>query len=103
MSGEVNDVHSRLNPTRVAEVRTVGSPEELRTAVLAARGRGLALAGGRHAMGGQQFLTDGVVLDLRPLDRVLGFDEERGLLRIGAGAAWPSVIAAVRERSERWG
>lgn len=103
MPVEVNDVHSRLNPTRVAEVRTVGSVEELREAVLEGHGRGIALAGGRHAMGGQQFLTDGLVLDLRPLDRVFDLDEERGLLRVGAGAQWPAVIAAVRERSEHWG
>lgn len=103
MAVEVNDVHSRLNPTRVAEVRAVGSLEELRQAVREGRGAGLAIAGGRHAMGGQQFLTDGVLLDLRPLDQVFGFDEERGLLRVGAGAQWPAIIAAIRERSARWG
>jgi FAD/FMN-containing dehydrogenase len=103
MAVEVNDVHSRLNPTRVAEVRAVASLEELRHAVREGRGTGLAIAGGRHAMGGQQFLTDGLVLDLRPLDQVLGFDEERGLLRVGAGAQWPAIIAAIRERSARWG
>ena len=102
MALEVNDVHSRLNPTRVAEVRPVASLQELREAVREGRGRGVALAGGRHAMGGQQFLTGGLVLDLRPLDAVLDFDDERGLLTVGAGAQWPAIIAAVRERSEGW-
>ena len=104
MTVSVNDVHSRLNETRVDEVREVTTPEEVRRAVLEGRDRGgIAIAGGRHAMGGQQFLTDGLLLDTRPLDEVLAFDDERGTIRIGAGATWPRVIGAIRARGDRWG
>lgn len=95
---EVNDVHSRLNATKMAECVTVTTAEEVVAAIGRVRsaGRSLIAAGGRHAMGGQQFLEGGVLLDARGLDDVLEFDADRGHLRMGAGAMWPAVIAAIR-------
>ena len=104
---QVNDVHSRLNASSMAGCVEATTEEDVLEAIRRARsGEGpLIAAGGRHAMGGQQFLEGGLLLDMRGLDRVLGFDAERGLLRMGAGATWPAVIAAVRERDPagRWG
>jgi len=104
----VNDVHSRLNPTRVARVVAVDSLEALRGALRTARRdrRRLCVAGGRHAMGGQQFVTDGVVLDTRPLRRVLALDVERGRVEVEAGLMWPELLAhltsAQRGRERVW-
>ena len=95
MSGAVvNDVHSRLNETEVGEVVEVGSLEDVREALARARsaGRPVSIAGGRHAMGGQQFCTGGVLLETRPLSRVLSLDEERGVIEIEAGIQWPALI-----------
>ena len=39
----------------------------------------IAIAGGQHSMGGQQFARDAMLIDTRSLDRVLAFDRERGL------------------------
>ncbi len=90
----VNDLHSRLNPTRVARIVPADSIDTLRTAVRAARreGRAVCVAGGRHAMGGQQFATDGVLLDTRSLSRVLSFDMDRGLIEVEAGLQWPELL-----------
>jgi FAD/FMN-containing dehydrogenase len=90
----VNDVHSRLNPTDVAEVLEVDSLDALRGAVQRARelGRPLCVAGGRHAMGGQQFVTGGTVLDTRPMSWILDFDPGRGLVEAEAGIQWPELI-----------
>lgn len=92
----LNDVHSRLNPTRVARICRPGSLAELKDIVreAAACGARLSVAGGLHAMGGQQFATDAWHVDTRGLDRVLGSDAARGLLSIEAGATWPQIIAA---------
>lgn len=94
----LNDVHSRLNPTRVARVERPESVDALRVAVLRARaeGRRVSVSGGLHAMGGQQFASGEVCIDLRGLDAVLDTDAEKGWLRIGAGAQWPAIIAATR-------
>lgn len=44
----VNDVHSKLNPTRPAAVRCVDLLETLRAALAEARHRGLAVTGRRR-------------------------------------------------------
>ena len=55
----VNDVHSQLNQTVVSRIVRPETVEGVREVILQARAEGQALgtAGGRHAMGGQQFAT----------------------------------------------
>lgn len=90
----VNDIHSQLNATRVAEVITPRSVPELPATIHSARARGLSVcvAGGWHAMGGQQFASDGMLIDMAGLDRVVAFDPERGLVEAEAGIHWPALI-----------
>ena len=90
----VNDLHSELNAAEVAEVVSVSSLEEVRAGIARASTLGVpvAVAGGRHAMGGQQFCTGGLVLDTRRLNRILHFDTERGLIEVEAGIQWPALI-----------
>ena len=104
----VNDVHSRLNETAVAEVVRPADPDALRAVVKDAGVRGLpvAIAGGRHAMGGQQFCTGGLLIDTTAMSRPLALDADRGLLEIEAGAMWPAVIEAthaLQPGAPRWG
>lgn len=95
---EVNDVHSRLNATTVAAVAAPDTLDALCAAVRSAGkdGRPLCVAGGRHAMGGQQFATDALLLDTRRLNRVLGLDRERGIVDVEAGIRWPELIAELQ-------
>ena len=83
----VNDVHSRLNATVVQRVEAPATVAELQHAMRRAREEDLPIcvAGGRHAMGAQQFATGAVLLDLRGLDRILGFDPVRGRVEVQAG------------------
>jgi FAD/FMN-containing dehydrogenase len=105
----VNDTHSALNRTPVVQIIEPRSDSEVVRAVRGAlaQGRPLAIAGGRHAMGGQQFLAGGALLDMRRMNRVRRFDEEQGLLEVEAGATWPDIIRGylVRPRGTpaRWG
>jgi FAD/FMN-containing dehydrogenase len=105
----VNDLHSQLNPTRVDRVVEPYSIYAARAAIAAARreNRAVCIAGGRHAMGAQAFATDGVLIDIRKLDRVLGFDMERGLIEVESGMQWPKLLAeltaAQRGREKQWG
>jgi FAD/FMN-containing dehydrogenase len=96
MSFTLNDVHSQLNPTTVAEVRRPQTRAELAEIIRECRQRGLqiSVAGGRHAMGGQQFASASLHLDMTALDRVLDADPARGLVHLEAGADWPKIIAA---------
>jgi FAD/FMN-containing dehydrogenase len=65
----VNDVHSQLNATRVAGIVKPRDVTELRTAIAAAAasGQSVSIAGGRHAMGGQQFGEANLLVDTRAL------------------------------------
>src|SRR2546428_11089669 len=83
----VNDVHSRLNETRVQRVETPDSIEAIQAIVRQARAekRAISIAGGRHAMGAQQFGTDTILVDMGRMDKVLGFDAENGILAVQAG------------------
>src|SRR2546423_739266 len=72
----VNDLHSQLNRTRVAGIVRPQNVDDLRAIVRRAGADAvpLSIAGGRHAMGGQQFGDGAVLLDTRDLDRVLALD-----------------------------
>ena len=90
----VNDIHSGLNRTRVRSIVRPESVEALRTVIAESRaaGRAVAVAGGRHAMGGQQFAADSVLLDTSRLNRVLNFDAGRGEVEVEAGIQWPELV-----------
>lgn len=98
----LNDVHSGLNPTVVTRVVQPDSLEALRAALEDAREEhlGVSIGGGHHAMGGQQFGTDTVHIDMNRLDRVLSFDRGKGIIEVEAGIQWPALIQYLNEHQE---
>ena len=104
----LNDIHSQLNETAMRRVVTPRTATEVQQAVAAIREHGgrLSIAGGRHAMGGQQFLDGGVLLDASGLNRILELDAERGLVRVEAGILWSDLVRGLREmqqgQARRW-
>jgi FAD/FMN-containing dehydrogenase len=95
----VNDIHSQLNPTQVAEIVPVDSLESIRATLrrAAQQGRTVCVAGGRHAMGGQQFASDATLIDTTRLNRILNFDSAAGLIEVEAGIQWPQLIGYLVE------
>lgn len=83
----------------MAEITEVDSLDSLREAVTGAGERGLpvAIAGGRHAMGGQQFCEGGLLVDTRRLARILEFDRAGGLIELEAGIQWPAILHHLQE------
>jgi FAD/FMN-containing dehydrogenase len=97
-----------LNATRVAGICQPRSVADIRALIADAARRGLPLAicGGRHAMGGQQFAADAILLDMRHMRRVLAFDVAAGLIEAEAGIEWPELIgyleSAPAPNGRRW-
>ena len=93
----VNDIHSQLNATEVDRIIAVDSEATLRSAITAARtqSKPICIAGGRHSMGGQQFANNAVLLDTRPMRKILNLDSERGIVEVEAGIQWPDLIAGL--------
>jgi FAD/FMN-containing dehydrogenase len=95
----VNDKHSGLNATAVKRLMRPESLVQLSELIKTATARKvkLSVCGGRHAMGGQQFLQNGLLIDMSALDRVLEFDAFRGTARVEAGAPWPRLLQQLQE------
>ena len=106
----LNDIHSALNATRVDEVVAPSSLVQLQEYLSDTSGarRTLSIAGGRHAMGGQQFGEDTLHLDTCTMNKVLSFDARRGIVEAEAGIQWPELVGYLLatqggEESAHWG
>ena len=105
----VNDIHSQLNATRVRDVVTVGTATDLQRALRQANaaGQAVSIAGGRHAMGAQQFAADSILLDMRQFGRVRSLDRSRGIVEVEGGIMWPALVDYLLKeqagRSMQWG
>jgi FAD/FMN-containing dehydrogenase len=105
----VNDLHSQLNPTTVARIVKATTVADVQAAIAFARRerRAVSIAGGRHAMGGQQFGEDTILIDTRTLNRVLSFDDDGGSITVEGGIQWPELIVYLNEanlhQERQWG
>src|SRR5207237_3258620 len=91
---EVKSVKPQLTATRVNRIATPATVDDIRAVLRDAKrtGKAVCMAGGRHAMGGQQFATDGVLIDTAKFNRVTNFDPAKGLVTAEAGIEWPELI-----------
>lgn len=91
----VNDIHSQLNPTNVEDVVSTKSLNSVVDIINKANNAKdpIAICGGRHAMGGQQFATNSLLIDTSDLTKILAFDQERGTIEVESGIQWPELIS----------
>ena len=96
---EVNDIHSQLNRTRVSRIVRPETLEALRDAILTARREGLrvSVSGSRHSMGGQQFGTGMLLLDMPGLTRLIAFDPHTRIIEAHAGIEWPELLGGLEQ------
>src|ERR1700682_1144076 len=105
----VNDIHSQLNSTRVLKVLQPHSVEDVQQIIRSAGldQRPISVAGGRHAMGRQQFGADTLLVDVRKMNRIRHLDRDRGILEVEAGIEWPELIngylSLQGEEAKPWG
>ncbi len=104
----LNDIHSKLNATQVANVFKPKNLTELQACIANATqaGKKISIAGGRHAMGGQQFGEQTQHIDSSSFDQVIDFDPEKGLIEVQAGIQWPALIQYLHQhpnnQSTQW-
>jgi FAD/FMN-containing dehydrogenase len=70
----------------------ITSEEDVRLALQFARDNHLQItsAGQQHSMGGQSFVQNGLVLNMKPFHK-MWLDKERKILRVQSGATWAEV------------
>jgi FAD/FMN-containing dehydrogenase len=105
----VNDIHSGLNRTRVARIAVPKRAVDIQDIIRQSRAKrtSISIAGGRHAMGSQQFGTDTVLIDMKGLKNTLKYDSVGHTVEVSAGAFWPQVMDdyLIRQKGqgEQWG
>src|SRR5439155_10023852 len=89
--GFINDA-SYLNRTAVFGIVKVTNDADVGNALAFARANGLKVtaAGRRPSMGGQTFVKDGLVLNMRGLNRIT-VDATRKIVNVQSGALWADV------------
>lgn len=99
----VNDAHCQLSRTRVRAVIDVHSVDDIQSAITRCQREGwqLSMSGGRHSLGRQPFVTDGLVLNMSGLNRILSLDETSGMLHLQGGARWTDVRKFLGSQPER--
>jgi FAD/FMN-containing dehydrogenase len=90
----VNDVHTNWNPTLVDRVVRPTSLVEIQNVLkdCSKHRHAVSISGSRHATGGQQFAAHSVLLDMRDLNHIAGFDAKTGILSVESGIEWPELI-----------
>lgn len=89
--GFVNDA-SCLNKTSVYGVVKISSIEDVKNALQFARENKLKVtsAGQQHSMGGQSFIQNGLVLNMKNLHQ-MKLDKDKKILNVQSGAIWADV------------
>jgi FAD/FMN-containing dehydrogenase len=90
----LNDRQSQLNATRVTRIITPESLEQIEAAIgkAAKDSMAVSVAGGRHAMGGQQLGEDTAHLDTTKFNKVVKLDRETGRITVEAGIQWLDLL-----------
>ncbi len=99
----VNDIHSAMNQASVEIHRPKTSADILaRIASAKEDGRNISICGKRHAMGGQQFCDQQLLIDMSEYDSVIALDEKKGHIRVQAGISWPKLHTYLRKINSTW-
>lgn len=85
--------HNRLLPVEIKAVKAGASEEGIRKIVLDANKKGdkISIAGMQHSQGGQTLYPNGILLDMKPYNRILDFDEKAKTITVQSGATWNDI------------
>ncbi|MGI9235095.1 MAG: FAD-binding oxidoreductase [Woeseiaceae bacterium] len=85
----VNDI-TELNPVAMATVTVPLTVDDIVKAVQNSRGP-ISIGGGRYSMGGQTAIDNGLQIDMRDFDEVVGFSKEQKQITVQSGISWREV------------
>jgi decaprenylphospho-beta-D-ribofuranose 2-oxidase len=84
---------SRLLPVKMKAIKATDNTDEIQQAVLDANSQGdpIAIAGMQHSQGGHTVYPDGILLDMKPYNKILRFDVQKKTITIQSGATWREI------------
>ncbi|MCP2034490.1 FAD/FMN-containing dehydrogenase [Planomicrobium sp. HSC-17F08] len=91
------EVHQRLLPVKIKTVKAGIDEKELQHLVKEANRNGdvLSIAGMQHSQGGQTIYPDGIMVDMKPYNRILEINEDEQTVTVQSGATWADIQEAV--------
>lgn len=100
----IYDVHSGLESGsgKILQISSLASLQKV-LANQTPQNSHLIAHGARHAMGGQQFIDGGTMLDLRHLNRMLSLDCRAGNAKFESGASFKDVIEKLNDHQNKKG
>lgn len=98
----VNDLHSRMNETVVSKIVLPESTATIREIMQKANAQNeiVSICGARHAMGGQQFAENALLIDMSHANRVTQFDPDQGRIHLQAGITWPYLMRYLQQNQK---
>lgn len=98
----VTDVHSQLNSVFHRDIHQITNKTELEELLNQARRdkKIVSLAGRKHSMGGQQFVHDGILVDLSTFNKIIEMDHLHGLVKVEPGCMWGDIVQYLYENSD---
>ena len=96
VSGLTTD-YTGLLPEKIERIENTNNRTELQKIVKQANEEGLpiSIAGLQHSQGGHTYYKDGIVLDIKGLNRILEIDTTNKTIRVESGATWEDVQKAL--------
>ncbi|WP_439651522.1 FAD-binding oxidoreductase [Planococcus shixiaomingii] len=84
---------SRLMTVKMKTVKADETEEQLKDVVLdaAKEGDSISIAGMQHSQGGQTLYPNGILLDMKPYNKILDFDKEDKKVTVQSGATWADI------------
>ncbi|RLQ91349.1 FAD-binding oxidoreductase [Planomicrobium sp. Y74] len=92
-TGPITEDRSRLLPVKMKAIKATDSTAEIQQVVLDANSEGdpIAIAGMQHSQGGHTEYPDGILLDMKPYNKILAFDAQEKTITVQSGATWRDI------------
>ncbi|NQZ02754.1 MAG: FAD-binding oxidoreductase [Bdellovibrionales bacterium] len=100
--GTLNDIHSKLNETEVERITQPQDEQDIADAIRFAKSQGLkvSISGGKHSMGGQQFGTGNLHMDMSAFNQIHSLNSTSGIVEVDSGVQWPELIEWLHNNQE---
>ncbi|MFZ0076439.1 MAG: FAD-binding oxidoreductase, partial [Exiguobacterium undae] len=89
----ISSDQSKLLPTRIKQVRSAQSPDELTDWIRQAKRNHetISIAGLQHSQGGHTYLADATVLDMTNYDMILDYAPKQRRITAQSGVTWAEI------------
>ena len=98
----LNDIQSKLNPTKIGKLLTPKSFGEISKLVLetSQRGKSISIAGSMHSMGGQQFSSNDFCVSTRGFSQIDRIGDDFNQVRVQSGVVWPQLVQRLKSNQD---